>query len=327
MRPLSRLSVALGVLAGYVVFAATYVPLNRWSVGRHAHVLYLPGEDQLPFLPAFEYLYGLTYALPWLLLLGVRELRECVRCTAAFLLILAVAYGTYAAFPVYLERPAFVPRTLAERLLALEYLDPSYNHFPSLHVALTWLVYLACRARLGSRCPRPGSGSSRAHDLLLGSVAVEVLHVSDVPVLVCGPRTPGDRARGGGDLGDHVLYATDLTANSDRAVGFVEQLSRARARRVTVVRVQGTRGERARLEHLGKRFLFAGAADVDVETPAGSPAREIVRLAGELGATLVVMGTSGRGSASALYLGSVSHAVARASPVPVLLVPPRRSAS
>ena len=172
-----------------------------------------------------------------------------------------------------------------------------------------------------------GSGSSRAHDLLLGSVAVEVLHVSDVPVLVCGPRTPGDRARGGGDLGDHVLYATDLTANSDRAVGFVEQLSRARARRVTVVRVQPARGERARLDHLGKRFLLAGAADVHVETPEGSPAREIVRLAGALGATLVVMGTSGRGSASALYLGSVSHAVARASPVPVLLVPPRRSAS
>jgi 16S rRNA (uracil1498-N3)-methyltransferase len=54
--------------------------------------------------------------------------------------------------------------------------------------------------------------------------------------------------------------------------------------------------------------------------------RSVVRLAGERAATLVVVGTSGRGSASALYLGSVSHAVARASPVPVLLVP-RRPAS
>jgi membrane-associated phospholipid phosphatase len=138
------------VLGGYAVFAATYVPINRWSVGRPSHVLYLPGEEALPFAPSCEYLYGLSYLLPWLLLLGVRELRTCLRCTLAFALILVVAYATYLAFPVYLERPALVPSSLAERLLALEYRDPSYNHFPSLHVALTWLVYLACRERLGS---------------------------------------------------------------------------------------------------------------------------------------------------------------------------------
>lgn len=169
-----------------------------------------------------------------------------------------------------------------------------------------------------------GSASSRAHELLLGSVAVEVLHASDVPALVCGPRNRLDPGRGG--LGDRVLWATDLRANTDRALEFVERLSRARPSCVDVVRVQGTQGERARLEHLRKRLLLAGAGDVHVETPEGSPAQEIVRLAGEHGATLVVVGTSGRGSASALYLGSVSHAVARASPVPVLLVP-HRSAS
>lgn len=146
--PVSRRSVALSLVAGYLAFAATYVPINHWSIGRRAHSLYLPGEDQLPFVPAFEYLYALTYVMPWLLLVGVRHRQEYRRVSTAFLIILTVAYATYALFPVFLERPVFTARSLAERLLALEYMDPSYNHFPSLHVAITWLVYLACRERL-----------------------------------------------------------------------------------------------------------------------------------------------------------------------------------
>ncbi len=184
MTPLPRRTVALGVLAGYVVFAATYVPINRWSVGRPAHVLYLPGEDALPFLPAFEYAYGLTYVLPLLLLVGIRTLAECVRCTLAFLLVLAVAYGTYAVFPVYLARPALVPSTLAEHLLALEYRDPSYNHFPSLHVAITWLVYLACRERLGSRWLLPLSLAVSVSTLFVKQhYAVDVIYGALLAVL------------------------------------------------------------------------------------------------------------------------------------------------
>ena len=184
MTPLPRRTVALGLLAGYVVFAATYVPINRWSVGRPAHVLYLPGEAGVPFLPAFEYLYGLTYLMPLLLLVGIRTLADCVRCTAAFLVILAVAYGTYAVFPVYLERPVLVPSTLAERLLALEYLDPSYNHFPSLHVALTWLVYLACRDRLGSRWLLPSSLAISVSTLFVKQhYAVDVIYGAALAIL------------------------------------------------------------------------------------------------------------------------------------------------
>jgi hypothetical protein len=39
------------VLAGlYVLFWATYMPINAFSVGRAAHTLFLPGEERLPFL-------------------------------------------------------------------------------------------------------------------------------------------------------------------------------------------------------------------------------------------------------------------------------------
>lgn len=163
-----------------------------------------------------------------------------------------------------------------------------------------------------------GAPASRSRELLLGSVAVQVLHRCDVPVLVCRTAAP--------DLREHVLYATDLTPAADRALGFVVQLVRAGAKRVTLVRARGAPADRAPLEHLATRLLLAGAGDVRIEMPQGSTAEEIVRIAGQ-GVTLVAMGASGRGSASALYLGSVSHAVARGSPVPVLLVPAEPSAS
>lgn len=56
----------------------------------------------------------------------------------------------------------------------------------------------------------------------------------------------------------------------------------------------------------------------------GTPAREIVRMAGELGAALVVVGTHGRTGLSHLWFGSVAERVVRTSPVPVLTVPPAR---
>jgi membrane-associated phospholipid phosphatase len=149
---LDRRPVLRTVLGGYVVFAATYLPINHSSIGREAAILFLPGEERLPFVPEFEYLYVLTYVLPLLLVPCLPDARRLARTTVAFGLILAVAYATYLLFPVYFERPRLEVHSLATFLLALEYLDPSYNHFPSLHVAISWLVFLACRDRI--RRPR-----------------------------------------------------------------------------------------------------------------------------------------------------------------------------
>ena len=53
--------------------------------------------------------------------------------------------------------------------------------------------------------------------------------------------------------------------------------------------------------------------------------REITRLAQELDAQLIVMGTHGRTGLPHLFLGSVAERVVRTSSVPVLTVPPDRS--
>lgn len=172
-----------------------------------------------------------------------------------------------------------------------------------------------------------GSGDSVAHELLLGSVTVQVLHRTSIPALLChcpagSPSTPRD----GSGLGAHVLHATDFSDAASRAADLVGQLVRAGARRVTLVHVRhGAEADHRLLEHLRTRFLMEGADEVSVEAPVGVPAEAIVNAATQREASVVVMGTTGRGSASALVLGSVSHRVARGSPVPVLLVPPDRS--
>ena len=66
-----RFMVVLAVCYG--LFTATYLAINAFSVGRDAHTLFLPGEERLPFLPIFEYLYVLTYFLAVLLVVTIRD--------------------------------------------------------------------------------------------------------------------------------------------------------------------------------------------------------------------------------------------------------------
>ena len=51
----------------------------------------------------------------------------------------------------------------------------------------------------------------------------------------------------------------------------------------------------------------------------GDPAGEVVRLAGEEGAELIVMGTHGRTGLTRLLMGSVAEAIVRRAPCPVLV--------
>lgn len=136
----------LAVLAvTYVIFVATYLAVNIYSIGRTTRALWLPGEASLPFVPEFEFFYVLGYLFPLLAVFRLPGTLEFRRLLVAFGLTLLVAYTTYLVFPVYLDRPELEVNSVATFLLSLEYHDPSYNHFPSLHLGTAWLVYLACR--------------------------------------------------------------------------------------------------------------------------------------------------------------------------------------
>jgi nucleotide-binding universal stress UspA family protein len=71
----------------------------------------------------------------------------------------------------------------------------------------------------------------------------------------------------------------------------------------------------------------ADAPRVEIALTVGDPATEILRMATERGADLVVLASRGRGALGRWAFGSVADRVSRASPVPVMVVRPGNDAA
>jgi nucleotide-binding universal stress UspA family protein len=67
--------------------------------------------------------------------------------------------------------------------------------------------------------------------------------------------------------------------------------------------------------------LALGVRQIETKLAEGTPYREIVRVAEEWGAQLIVMGTHGRSGFAHLLLGSVAERVVRKAPCAVMSVP------
>jgi nucleotide-binding universal stress UspA family protein len=186
-------------------------------------------------------------------------------------------------------------------------------------------------------------GHSRVAEPFLGGVASEVIHrYHETPLLVMRIGSTADGATQclgatPGDLTGHVLFPTDFSDNADHAFSYVRQMAAAGAKRVTLLHVQDVGphlehrlpefdeidGER--LAALAGALAEAGSAEVELKLVYGQPFVEITRLVREAAVSVVVMGSQGRGFVRELFLGSVSHNVARHAEAPVLLVPPLRA--
>ena len=133
---------------------------------------------------------------------------------------------------------------------------------------------------------------------------------------------------------DRMLVAYDGSAASERALemalGIAQQSPEVGIVFVHVARLAGTGGSMA-----GMDAMIAAEADqtrIRLEEIAGSipnptevkvlvgtsPADLVVRCAREEGCDLIIMGSRGRGGVKG-YLGSVSYAVTKESPVAVLI--------
>lgn len=67
-----------------------------------------------------------------------------------------------------------------------------------------------------------------------------------------------------------------------------------------------------------------GEVEVDVQLSIGSPAGEINKAVKEHNIFMIVMGSQGRGFLNEVFLGSVSHQVARHSSASMLIIPANR---
>jgi len=77
---------------------------------------------------------------------------------------------------------------------------------------------------------------------------------------------------------------------------------------------------RAFLEKQAKRMESDGATVAGVRVRTGNPDHEVVELAEELDAGLIILGSRGLGGVRRALLGSVSDSVARHAHCPVLVV-------
>lgn len=139
---------------------------------------------------------------------------------------------------------------------------------------------------------------------------------------------------------ERILFPTDFSSFSDHALRHALALARRFKARLKVVHViprilpSGdseyyttpyvvTPEIRQRVDEEMRRFLApAREARIDYQTEVceGDPWREIVVLAEDMPADLVVMGTHGRGGLEHLFLGSVAEKLIRRLPCPVLTV-------
>ena len=178
---------------------------------------------------------------------------------------------------------------------------------------------------------------SLAGEVFLGGVAGEVLHHCRKPLLVL--RLSADKACPDACLLttlDRVLFPTDFSENAEHAFTVVAKLAEHGLKSVVLLHVQDRTKidrhlkdrleefntiDRGRLERLKEVLVGKGVGDVQIELPYGLPTEDILRRTRQGDISLAVMGSQGRGFVGEVFLGSVSHNIARHAPVPVLLIP------
>jgi nucleotide-binding universal stress UspA family protein len=184
-------------------------------------------------------------------------------------------------------------------------------------------------------------GETMAPEVRLGSTAHAILQNVKLPILLIpleiDEEESGRRCRVPcEDLFGHILHPTDFSDVAERAFRYLGNLVRKAKCVVTLLHVQDegkihphlqhklaefNRNDHERLECRRAALLKRGASRVNIEIPYGSPTGLILERTRKGGCSLILMGTQGRGFLKELFLGSVSHNVARQTPLPVLFVP------
>ena len=129
--------------------------------------------------------------------------------------------------------------------------------------------------------------------------ALAVLTTPDTVTLVCVVEPPPEASAG---LESGFAGGVATPEELERAHGAADAEARAALERTAAV-------------------VPAGPA-VELRVEAGDPGPLLVRLAHNLGADAVVVGTRGRGAVKRMLLGSVSTHVANHAPCPVIVVGP-----
>lgn len=195
-------------------------------------------------------------------------------------------------------------------------------------------------------------GESKVQELVLGSTASEVLQRSHLPIHLINievdwPDPQDDRdnrklvlSQPAESTLDHVLHATDFSDTADRAFNVIRNLEAdGKVGKVSIVHVQGhhylalsdpasledlTNKNRDHLNEMRNQLSDHTRESCETIVTFGTPAKEIVTAAEENGATMIIMGSQGKGYIEKFFIGGVSTQVTRIGKIPMLLIPALR---
>ena len=185
-------------------------------------------------------------------------------------------------------------------------------------------------------------GQSLWREGVLGCFTCAVLHNAQYPVLLLNvrlkmPGHPGSCQISGAEVLRHVLFPTDFSAISSRALEYVERLAAKGLSQVTVLNALDVPGGEAyppgfqemaeakarnSLDAWATRLKSADISQVNSIFNPGHPLPAILQILESQDISLIVMGTQGKGFIKEIFLGSVAHNISRMAACPVLLIPP-----
>ena len=178
-----------------------------------------------------------------------------------------------------------------------------------------------------------GTHGRRGFDrLVLGSTTDRVMRKAACPVLVVS--NPSHNPLGTG-LDGHcrlspIVYCTDFSTNSERALGYAISLAAEYSAELTLLHVAEPPRDRARTqaiiaectEELDKLIPEAERKNLNVRSAVrfGKPYEEIVRHATEAQSGLIIMTARGGDAVDRAVFGSATYRVIQFGPCPVLAI-------
>ena len=160
-----------------------------------------------------------------------------------------------------------------------------------------------------------------------GSLTTELVKASNLPVLIL-PQDAQAPGSGESDLFAHLIFATDWSAVSEKALRYLLSLDlETITETLDIVHVidkklsvRDIRSLQHKLKESRRLFTDHGI-DAEPHVYAGEPSEEIMLAAKDYDATCIVMGTTGKSALKNLWSPSSLCRITEASVVPILVIP------
>ena len=171
-------------------------------------------------------------------------------------------------------------------------------------------------------------GSRGFRHMLLGSVAEDVIHSASCPVLTVGPKA--GKTHDAEFRPKHIVFATDASADSFRALPYAIQLAQRQCSDLTLVHVLGREHPRtpeaeafASLMreglHRGLPLTAIKACNPEIKVSFGNAVEQILNVAHARKSELIVMGARSS-TKRTTFSHSVSYGVVSRATCPVLTI-------